>query len=109
MKFLVDNQLPPALARMIVTELHAEAVHVSDVGLRDAPDAAIWNFAIQHDFVLISKDEDFAGMAVRDTTAGLLWVRLGNCRKATLLRKFRDLWPEVLERLESGDKLIELR
>jgi predicted nuclease of predicted toxin-antitoxin system len=43
-KFLVDNQLPPALARMIVTELKAEAVYVSDVGLRDARDAALWNY-----------------------------------------------------------------
>lgn len=109
MKFLVDNQLPPALARMIVAELGAEAIHVSDIGSRDASDAALWNFAIQHEFILISKDEDFARIALIDAKGGLLWVRLGNCRKCTLLRVFRELWPEILNRLQSGDKLIELR
>ena len=36
MKFLVDNQLPPALARFISDDLHVEALHVVDAGLRDA-------------------------------------------------------------------------
>jgi hypothetical protein len=39
-KFLVDNQLPPALARFISEDLGAKAVHVADVGLRDGTDAA---------------------------------------------------------------------
>jgi predicted nuclease of predicted toxin-antitoxin system len=34
--FLLDNQPPPALARFIQTEFQLPAVHVIDVGLRDA-------------------------------------------------------------------------
>ncbi len=81
MKFLVDNQLPPALARMIVTELNAEAAHVTDIGLRDAPDAALWTFAAQNDLILISKDEDFARLAMHDAKAGLLGSGLATAAK----------------------------
>src|SRR4051812_22248159 len=37
--FLIDNQLPPALARFIDAELGCQGRHVADVGLRDASDA----------------------------------------------------------------------
>jgi predicted nuclease of predicted toxin-antitoxin system len=53
-KFLVDNQLPPALARFISEDLGVEAVHVADVGLRDAADADVWRHASENDVVLIS-------------------------------------------------------
>ena len=41
MRFLADNQLPPAPARFIDSELGAEGTHVTVVGLRDASDADV--------------------------------------------------------------------
>lgn len=109
MTFLVDNQLPPALAHLIQTELGSSALHVSDVGLRDASDAEVWSYASQIQAVLISKDEDFADIVIQVPTAKLIWVRIGNCRKIVLLNLFRQLWPRILELLETGDRVIELR
>ena len=42
MNLLVDNQLPPALARFVENEFRCSAIHVVDVGLRDASDAEVW-------------------------------------------------------------------
>jgi hypothetical protein len=44
-KFLIDNQLPPALAEIIVNELESDAVHAADIGLSNAIDKAIWEHA----------------------------------------------------------------
>ena len=66
MRFLIDNQLPPALARLIQSELKSEAVHVTDVGLRDASDQEIWKYATAEGFIVISKDEDFTSMESDD-------------------------------------------
>jgi predicted nuclease of predicted toxin-antitoxin system len=107
-KFLVDNQLPAALARFI-SGLGVEALHVVDVGLRDAGDAAIWGYASENDYVLISKDEDFVALYSKTPSARLLWVRLRNCRRVFLLNVFRDQWKRILARLESGDRFVELR
>ncbi len=79
------------------------------MGLRDASDAAVWQYASANGFVPVSKDEDFTHMALTDSNARLIWVRVGNCRRAFLLDWFRRLWPNVLERLESGDRFIEIR
>jgi predicted nuclease of predicted toxin-antitoxin system len=108
-RLLIDNQLPPALARFIDTELRCEARHVSDVGLRNASDVEVWQYASANGFVLVSKDEDFTHMALRDSNARLIWVRVGNCRRVFLVELFRRLWPNLLERLESGDRFIEIR
>ena len=59
MKFLVDHQLPVALARFIATQDH-QAEHVRDLGLKEADDTVIWQRAIARDLVIVSKDEDFA-------------------------------------------------
>ena len=45
MYFLVDAQLPPALAKWITSQGHS-ASHVFDVGLEGADDRTIWTRAI---------------------------------------------------------------
>jgi len=57
-RFLVDAQLPPALARTLNAEGH-EAEHLEDIGLRHAKDPAIWDYALRHQAAIITKDEDF--------------------------------------------------
>lgn len=109
MNFLVDNQLPPALAHLIQTELNAEAQHVADLGLRDASDAELWSYASARNSIVISKDEDFANMVLQKPTAKLIWVRVGNCRRVFLLDLFRRMWPRIVERFENGDVFIEVR
>jgi len=45
MRFLVDAQLPPALARWLSGKGH-EAEHVADRQMEAASDAAIWDFVV---------------------------------------------------------------
>jgi predicted nuclease of predicted toxin-antitoxin system len=59
LRFLVDAQLPPALARWIRAQ-GQDADHVADVGLLDAPDTSVWDLAIRQGYAVITKDRDFA-------------------------------------------------
>ena len=59
MRFLIDAQLPPSLAATL-RECGQDAVHVFALLPANAPDTAIWNLAIGSNFVLVTKDEDFA-------------------------------------------------
>lgn len=92
MKFLVDNQLPVALARWISSRRH-EAVHVLEMQLDEADDRVIWEHAVREQMIIVSKDEDFARMTLlQKPQAQILWVRLGNCRKAVDLQvKFDNI------------------
>jgi predicted nuclease of predicted toxin-antitoxin system len=58
-RFLVDAQLPPALARRLESLGHA-AEHVADRGMASASDDAIRDYAASVGSVIVTKDEDFA-------------------------------------------------
>ena len=45
MRFIVDAQLPPALARLLSAHGYT-AEHVVDIGMRDLDDSLIWAHAV---------------------------------------------------------------
>ena len=59
MRFVVDAQLPPALARRLETLGHT-AEHVADRGMAAASDNTIHDYAASVGAVIVTKDEDFA-------------------------------------------------
>ena len=109
MKFLVDNQLPTALARYLTQDLGVPAIHVRDVDLASADDFALWEYAAKENLIVVSKDEDFATLFLQHPVARLLWVRVRNCRRRELLEVFGRKWPLILERFEAGEGFVELR
>lgn len=109
MNFVVDAQLPPALARWIASQGH-DASHVFELGLTAADDPVIWECARSEQAVIISKDEDFLDhWLMSDTPVALIWIRRGNCSNRALMEWLEPLWPDAVGRLEQGEKLIELR
>jgi predicted nuclease of predicted toxin-antitoxin system len=108
-KFLVDNQLPVILPRLLQTR-GFDCRHVLDVGLAEASDAEVCRYAEEQGRIIISKDEDFLHLANRpDAATRVLWVRLGNCRTSTLIAAFEQFWPNVESCLKAGDRIIEIR
>ncbi len=73
-----------------------------------APDADIWAEATRDNAVVISRDEDFVAR-VRSGGGRLVWIRIGNCANPTLLAAIEGNWPSIHEKLESGERLVELR
>lgn len=109
MKFLVDANLPPALARWLASEGH-EAHHVSDFGLERALDRAIWERAREIDACIVTKDEDFVLLQALDRAGPpIVWIRIGNAARDMLLRRLPDLWPELVAAIARGDKIVEVR
>jgi predicted nuclease of predicted toxin-antitoxin system len=110
MTLLVDNQLPVALARYIAST-GWDCVHVQDVGLDASDDRVIWQYAQERAMTIVTKDEDFQAMANRQRSIPpqVVWVRLGNCRKAVLLEVFSKLLPQMRGLLDAGDAVVEVR
>jgi len=108
-KFLVDAQLPPALARGL-REVGYNVQAVRELGLREAEDDTIWDYALANQAVIITKDQDFADRLLSSRTAPIIvWLRIGNTSNRALLAWLLPLWPDILSRIQSGDKLIEVR
>jgi predicted nuclease of predicted toxin-antitoxin system len=109
LKLLIDNQLPGSLARLLEAS-GLEARHVRDLDLDRASDREIWRYAKTHGYTVASKDEDFLHLAKLDATGpALVWVRLRNCPKADLLAAFSSVLPSLIEALEAGQRVVEIR
>ena len=75
MKILIDAQLPPGLKLMLAEAGH-EALHVVDVGLRDADDGQVWGYAAREGIAILTKDEDFAARRLREPHGPtIIWLR----------------------------------
>ena len=109
MNFLVDNQLPLALAAFLRSRTH-DAGHVIDISLSKSSDSVIWDYGWRHGIEVISKDEDFFHLANRADDGGrLLWIRIGNCRKDYLLRAVDAALPQIVAAFDQGARIVELR
>jgi predicted nuclease of predicted toxin-antitoxin system len=108
LRWLIDVQLPPALARWLAAEGH-EARHVFDEQLGEATDAAIWQRAAETAAVIVTKDEDFALRAPLGMRGPqVVWVRYGYVRKAELLLTCAGAWMDVANAIARGEPLVEL-
>lgn len=109
MRFLIDAQLPPSIASVLNEHRHV-AEHVNHVGLGDAPDRDLWQYALDHRAVIVTKDEDFAQMvATSRESPTVVWVRVGNTRRVALLAWFEPLVETIVAMVEAGEQVIELR
>jgi predicted nuclease of predicted toxin-antitoxin system len=108
-KFLIDNQLPKALAEHLRAR-GQDCQHVLEAGLAHASDISICRYAEAQDRILISKDEDFLYLCNLPTSKiRLVWVRLGNCRTTVLLAAFDRLWSTIESCFATGDRIVEIR
>jgi predicted nuclease of predicted toxin-antitoxin system len=108
-RFLVDNQLPSALANWLRERGHG-AEHVLAAGLAQGKDTPVWRLAQAQGAVLITKDEDFAEWVRRGRPGPqVVWLRIGNSTKRQLFTWLEPVLPTILRQLEQGERLVEVR
>jgi predicted nuclease of predicted toxin-antitoxin system len=107
-RFLVDAQLPPGLARRLTVRGHA-AEHVNRIGLGNTSDSAIWQYAVRTGATLVTKDEDFAALASQASTGPqVVWIRVGNISNDALWRALDPLLDEIVQSLNAGERVVEV-
>ncbi len=86
MKLLFDENLSPRLARSLA-DVYPDSAHVMDVGLSEADDRAIWMFARERGFAIVSKNGDFRQLSFLDgPPSKVVWVASATARRTTLQR-----------------------
>jgi predicted nuclease of predicted toxin-antitoxin system len=79
MKLLFDQNLSSALVERLV-DLYPESTHVRSLGMMEAEDAVIWDYAAQHGFTILSKDADFQQRSLLlGAPPKVVWLKVGNC------------------------------
>lgn len=95
MKLLFDQNLSPSLVPAL-RDLYPGSLHVRDVGLRDADDDVVWQYAGRHGLTIASKDADFHQRSfLFGHPPKVIWIRRGNCSTAEILEILRARHAEI--------------
>jgi predicted nuclease of predicted toxin-antitoxin system len=90
LRLLFDQNLSFKLVPLLAGD-YPGSVHVRDLDLHEADDAAIWHHAAEHDLAIVSKDADFHQMSLLyGPPPKTVWLCVGNASTpdiAGLLRK----------------------
>ena len=93
MKLIFDNNLSPSLVRSLIPDF-PNSIHCTDARLDNSDDVAVWNFAKQNDFTIITKDSDFnAIVTLRGFPPRIVWIRRGNCSTKEIEKLIRHNIP----------------
>lgn len=97
MRLLFDQNLSRRLVGML-RDAFPDSVHVVDAGLDTATDREIWEYASEHDLIVVSKDSDFRQLAfLHGPPPKVVWLRIGNVSTAQIATMLLD----HLERVET--------
>ena len=103
MRFLLDMNLPPAMAEWLRSEGH-DAVHVRELGAAGWSDREIFVRAAEEARIVVTFDLDFGeivGLA-RATGSGVLLLRLRLARQPSLRERLRVAIGQTAEALQAG-------
>jgi len=68
-----------------LADVFPNSLHVREIGLVEATDTEIWNYAKANDFVIVSKDTDFQQRSLLlGHPPKVVWIRVGNCPVKTI-------------------------
>ncbi len=108
MRFLVDVNLPPRLARWLRSHGH-DAVHLADLDLLTATDTGIWDRGRNEEEIIVSKDNDFYDRSlIFGAPPQVFHIAVGNCSNARLFELLQSQWSEIEIALLSGSTLISM-
>src|SRR4051812_35563734 len=90
MKLLFDQNMSFKLSQHMA-DLYPNSTQVRLIGLAEADDRAIWQYAAANGFVLVSLDADFAEMAaLSGPPPKVIWLRCGNQPTSAVQAMLRD-------------------
>ena len=96
MRFLFDQNLSYRLVTDL-KDLYPNSSHIRDIGMEEADDSDIWDYATQNDYVIVSKDSDFHQKSfLYGHPPKVIWLRLGNCSTNTIVSLLRTQYDAIL-------------
>ena len=96
MKLLFDHNLSHKLVRRLA-DIFPDSTQTRLLNFSSAEDSAIWRYAKENGFVVVTLDKDFSELALqRGTPPKIIWLRCGNCTVAEVDRLLRANIQDVL-------------
>ncbi len=86
-----------------------EAAHTCDLGLAQASDDEIWDWALQSQAVIVTRDAELPKrVQANQPGPAVIWIRLPECSNMFLLAILSENWTACGAKLVGGQRLVEI-
>jgi predicted nuclease of predicted toxin-antitoxin system len=80
----------------LLPEIFSGSSHIKSVGLINAPDKEIWEYAKKNDFIIVTQDSDFIELNLLfGFPPKIIWIRTGNLKTHAILEILTDNYYEI--------------
>lgn len=95
MRLLFDQNISHRILKFIPKE-YAESTTMKKEGLINATDLEIWEYAKNHNYIIVTQDSDFNDLnSLFGFPPKIIWVRMGNLKTLTIVNILIDYSSEI--------------
>ncbi|MEM9538361.1 MAG: DUF5615 family PIN-like protein [Cyanobacteria bacterium P01_E01_bin.42] len=108
MKFLIDEDMSPAVAHYLAQTLFIDAIAVRDRGLLGASDRRVFEYALSEDRILVTANiTDFERVAgACDVHAGIVFIQEGDLLRDEQITVLQNAIAAIQEELDTGNDMV---
>jgi predicted nuclease of predicted toxin-antitoxin system len=109
MRLLFDQNLSHRLLSAL-DDLFPSSLHVRLLGLAEADDLSIWNYAKEYQLIIVTQDSDYSDWnKLRGAPPKIIWLRCGNASVDQIHSKLRNAFDRI-QTLDSdqGVEVVEI-
>jgi len=108
MKLLFDQNISFRLVNKI-TNIFPNSRQVRELGLENASDSDIFDFAKKNEFTIVTFDSDFCGISVlRGFPPKIIWIRTGNITTNNIEKLLNTKSALILDFLKEDYACLEI-
>ncbi len=110
MKFWLNANLSPKIAKWLRQEFKVDCVALLELKVESLSDEEIFNHAKKENIIVITKDFDFANLVIsRGSPPQVLILSIGNCTNKELVEILKKNFKSALEQIQKGQAVVEIR
>lgn len=104
MKLLFNHNLSPRLINLLA-DFYPNSQHVFLLGMDQANDRQIWDYATQNNFTIVTRDSDYNDLSlILGFPPKVIWIRRGNCSTQEI-RQILQSAKDMIQRLEQDTSI----
>jgi predicted nuclease of predicted toxin-antitoxin system len=105
-KLLLDHNVSHRLCARL-GDLYADSTQTRFLGFSRAGDSEIWFYARTHGYIIVTKDQDIAELAIlRGPPPKVVWLRMGNCSTAAVEHLLRVNAEAIAELARNSEQVV---
>ena len=106
LKLLFDQNISPKIIRQVESGF-AGSKQVRHVGLEDASDVTIFDYARKHNFTIVTFDSDFVDLnIIKGIPPKIIWLKTGNLTTKSISELLRNSILVIHQFVESDEEEI---